>query len=167
MNRRLPRLAFTLVEMLVAISIIAVLLAMLLPAVQQARATSRRTQCENNLKQIDLAMLNSASAARRFPAATLWGADSAGDSVPMRSWVVSILPYIERGDIARLWQNDLPLTDPNNSKLAQMHLNLLCCPDDISLTGQGDLSYVVNGGMGRTSVVDGVGDCPVNYQRSA
>lgn len=162
MNAR-PQSAFTVLELLVTIAIIGMLLALLLPAVQQSRATSRRTHCENNLKQLDLAVLNSTHAMGRFPASTLWGADAKGQSVPMRSWIVAMLPYIERSDIARLWQNDLPLADPTNAKLADIHLSLLACTDDPSITGKGDLSYVVNGGMGRTSVVGGVGDCPVNF----
>jgi len=155
------RFGFTIIELLVSIGIIGMLLALLLPAVQQARAAGRRTQCQNNIRQIGLAMLGSASTQGRFPASSWWWVDKNNSAQPMHSWVVPLLPWLERSDLARLWDNDLPITNAQNAAVAKLHLNVLACPDDVSAIGESDLSYVVNGGIGftiRTS--QGVDDCP-------
>lgn len=92
------RTGFTLVELLVVIAIIAMLVTILLPAVQAARAAARRTQCMNNMRQIGLAMLNFHSAAGHFPA----GVVATNDECPPRGqserapWSVLILPFMEQ-----------------------------------------------------------------------
>jgi prepilin-type processing-associated H-X9-DG protein len=75
--------------------------------------------------------------------------------------VVTILPRIERTDIYRQWNRTVDGADPNNQVLAGIHIELLCCPDDPSLTGGGDLSYQVNGGIGFTAKVGGIDNCPL------
>ncbi len=93
--------AFTLVELLVVITIIGILIALLLPAVQAAREAARQTQCRNNLKQLALGCLSHESAIKRFPSDG-WGYGWTGD--PDRStdwrqpggWIYNILPYIEQ-----------------------------------------------------------------------
>ena len=89
-----PRLmrAFTLVELLVVISIIGVLMALLLPAVQAARETARRMQCQNNLHQIGIAMHNYHDAIKCFPP----GYVSVAVDVEEWGWTVFLLPYMQR-----------------------------------------------------------------------
>jgi len=158
---RRTRPAFTVIELLVSISVIAMLMALLLPAVQQAREAGRRNTCENNLRNLSLAMLASADAMRRYPASGDYGFDHSGNVQSMHSWVVPLLPWLERAEVARQWDLDKPLTDRKNKALAQIHLDVLACPDDITVVGAGDLSYVVNGGIGFTARIGHVDDCPV------
>ena len=109
-NRGKWNVGFTLIELLVVISIIAVLIALLLPAVQQAREAARRTTCKNNLKQIGLALHNYESTFGRLPAA-LWGATQSTIATQATntnfeddgfSWMVSILPYIDQSPLYNL-----------------------------------------------------------------
>jgi prepilin-type N-terminal cleavage/methylation domain-containing protein/prepilin-type processing-associated H-X9-DG protein len=83
------RRAFTLVELLVVIAIIGVLVALLLPAVQSAREAARRTQCQNNLKQIGIAVHNYHDVWKAMPPGNYHGVHG--------SWCLHILPYLEQG----------------------------------------------------------------------
>jgi prepilin-type N-terminal cleavage/methylation domain-containing protein len=87
------RRAFTLVELLVAIAIIGILIALLLPAVQAARESGRRMQCSNNIKQLSLACSNYESANRVFPAGALY--------FWRGTWLIACLPFMEE---SALWQ---------------------------------------------------------------
>ena len=92
------RRAFTLIEFLVVMAIIAVILALLLPALVGARSASRRTNCINNLKQIDLALQSYLNAYNVLPSGSYdtvrpVTSESGGYQV---SWIVSILPYLEQ-----------------------------------------------------------------------
>ncbi|MCA9115625.1 MAG: DUF1559 domain-containing protein [Planctomycetaceae bacterium] len=93
------------------IAIIAILIALLLPAVQQAREAARRTQCKNNLKQIGLALHNFHDTHQYFPPATGWPQGATGDAEERSgpTWMTYLLPYMDLGSLANeLTQYTLP-----------------------------------------------------------
>ncbi len=98
-RRANTRPAFTLVELLVVIAIIGVLVALLLPAVQSARESSRRSKCQNNLKQWSLATLNHESAFSKLP----YG--NKADVLDSYTWLHLSLPYIEQQAVFEMYQN--------------------------------------------------------------
>ncbi len=153
---------FTLIELIVVTAVIAILISLTLPAVQQARAAARRTQCRNNLKNVSLAILQDMELKGRFPASGNFGFNPVTNSGQNNfSWVVSVLPYLDQAPLANKWDKDKAMEDPVNEPLTHTHLPVLTCPDDISVARQGDLSYVVNAGIGFTvKHSNGVGDCP-------
>ena len=89
------RKAFTLIELLVVIAIIAVLIGLLLPAVQKVRDAASRIQCTNNIKQISLALMNYENTNQKFPLAYT---DKADPNMRWHNWVVFLLPYLEEGN---------------------------------------------------------------------
>lgn len=130
------RRAFTLVELLVVIAIIGVLVSLLLPAVQAAREAARRAQCQNNIKQLGLALQNYHSAMKIFPASTQykegpgvpWRPQS--DLSPLQNWVITILPYIEQQGLHNAFDLKLPISDPRNREPRGTLLPGMLCPSD-------------------------------------
>src|SRR5262245_42755608 len=111
MSSMRARAGFTLVELLVVIPIIGVLVALLLPAVQAARESARRTQCANNLKQIGLAMTNYHDTSKWFPPGSVWVNDTATDARNKGSFLIRILPYIEQQTLYQCFDFNLPTND--------------------------------------------------------
>jgi prepilin-type N-terminal cleavage/methylation domain-containing protein/prepilin-type processing-associated H-X9-DG protein len=125
--RPLPRngrSAFTLIELLVVIAIIAILIGLLLPAVQKVRAAAARMQCQNNLKQIGLACHNYHDANSMFPAGSIYRAGNYYDT-----WAVAILPYIEQQNLFSLYNQALPNL-ANNPAVLQSLVKTYVCPSD-------------------------------------
>src|SRR5262245_31285420 len=108
------RAAFTLIELLVVIAIIAVLIGLLLPAVQKVREAASRLQCTNNLKQIALAIHSYNDANGGYPQG---GGDPGGENPAVRvfyfSWTFHIYPYIEQDNLYKLAPTSTPMVDIN------------------------------------------------------
>ena len=156
------RRGFTLIELLVSISIIALLMSLILPAINNAREAARRTECANHLRNLGVAMTGWATARDRYPLAAYWYRPPGGGAAePNHNWVVELLPWIDRKDLADRWDKHQRQNDPANAALAALHVKLLVCPSDLTADGGGDLSYVLNGGIGFSMRVGTVHDCPV------
>jgi prepilin-type N-terminal cleavage/methylation domain-containing protein/prepilin-type processing-associated H-X9-DG protein len=123
------RRGFTLVELLVVIAIIGVLVALLLPAVQQAREAARRMTCNNNLKQIGIAVHNHHDAKLVFPPG---GMQTGHNGTPCyTTWTIELLPYIEQQSLYNLYQQNRLNTDAvNYAVIGQQRMVPYECPSD-------------------------------------
>ncbi len=130
-GRRPNRHGFTLIELLVVIAIIAVLIGLLLPAVQKVRAAAARTQCVNNLKQIGLALQNYHDTEKSFPSGYVSNFDSAGnDTGPGWGWAAFILPQMEQQNLYRAIQFNQNIEAPANSGVRVQPIQSYLCPAD-------------------------------------
>ncbi|MBI2808302.1 MAG: DUF1559 domain-containing protein [Planctomycetes bacterium] len=130
--RNSQRAGFTLIELLVVIAIIAVLVGLLVPAVQKVREAANQTQCKNNLKQIGLAFHNYHSAHGRFPAGFRSAAattDGPGQG-PGWGWAVYLLPYLEQDSLYRQINLNLDIAHPANAAVRTTSLSVFRCPSD-------------------------------------
>jgi len=115
-----------------------ILAALLLPAVQQAREAARRSQCQNNLKQIGLALLNYETTYGSFPPAFI--PDESGK--PMHSWRVLILPYLDQQPLYNAYNFSEPWDGPNNSRLLASMPPTYACPSHAGPPGNTNTAYV-------------------------
>ncbi len=136
MSLRLARRGgFTLIELLVVIAIIAVLIGLLLPAVQSAREAARRAQCTNNLKQLALAAANYESSNGAFPggsySGTLFNPPHWSTYPENFSCFVRMLPYFEQAGMYNATNFNLTSADHGNITIAGVRVNSLVCPSDL------------------------------------
>ncbi|MCA9010544.1 MAG: DUF1559 domain-containing protein [Planctomycetaceae bacterium] len=124
------RRGFTLIELLVVIAIIAVLVSLLLPAVQQAREAARRTQCKNNLKQLGLAFHNYADVHQRLPRNNPLVVRGDGKRWVQGPWTLTLLPFLEQANLYNSWNLDLGFAEGGNLALVKTNLPFYSCPSD-------------------------------------
>ncbi len=182
----MSRRGFTLIELLVVIAVIAILISLLLPAVQSAREAARRTQCQNNLKQVGLALMNYESALGSFPVSmtgpgpVLEGSDDCATGY--YSWLVGLLPFMEQealysainidlnnadycGDDSYIYPGATISANHVNATAASTSLEAFLCPSDfyelhdmLGTSSPVPGSYMANTGWPwNTTGIDGLG----------
>jgi prepilin-type N-terminal cleavage/methylation domain-containing protein/prepilin-type processing-associated H-X9-DG protein len=158
MKMRGARAAFTLIELLVVIAIIAVLMGLLMPAVQRVRESANRIKCANNLRQIGIACQTYHDANGHLPSGYLASrryVDGATDTAPGWGWGTLILPYIEQDPVFKSLDLGQPMTSPHNVAGVQSMIPIYLCPSDLTPGGP----FPVPDGFGATIALAG----PTSY----
>jgi prepilin-type N-terminal cleavage/methylation domain-containing protein/prepilin-type processing-associated H-X9-DG protein len=153
------RSGFTLIELLVVIAIIAILIGLLLPAVQKVRDAAAVAQCKNNLKQLALAAMTYHDAQGTFPAGSIarQGTGAFANTCSYYdTWGISLLPYLEQGNVWNLWNPNMPNIAPdgvagaNFVLMRQSLIKVYNCPADVS-GGAGFVPYRPDSGNDYTT----------------
>jgi prepilin-type N-terminal cleavage/methylation domain-containing protein/prepilin-type processing-associated H-X9-DG protein len=128
------RRAFTLLELVVVLAIIAAALGLLLPAVVKVRAVTNRSRCQNNLKLIGLACHNYHDSFGAFPPGfTAWSSLDSTSTSPGWGWASQLLPFLEQDSVHRQIRFDLPIEDPRNAAARNAVISVYICPADIDV----------------------------------
>jgi prepilin-type N-terminal cleavage/methylation domain-containing protein/prepilin-type processing-associated H-X9-DG protein len=153
------RTGFTLIELLVVIAIIAILIGLLLPAVQKIREAANRMKCSNNLKQIGLALHNYHDTVGTLPSGHVELLDAGGNFQYYSSWAIDLLPYVEQDNLFKTYNNTIPNQDPANQTFCNTVVRTYLCPSDVRATG---VSY-----LPETVAPDGGGNPGRRYTASS
>ena len=133
-NRNRSRGGFTLIELLVVVAIIAILVGLTLPAVQQVRETARRTECSNNMRQMGLALNNFHSTQRHYPLGSEFETN--------HSWGTHILPFMEQTNVHRQIDFDVVWNEPGNEITQTINLAFECPTSIKGYDGKTDYSGI-------------------------
>jgi competence protein ComGC len=180
MSRR-ARIGLTLIELLIIIAIIAILIALLLPATRRVREAAARTQCSNNLKQLMLALHSYADSGTKAPAPSIEDGDSSRKQLfppgclgagatpeEQLSWMVAILPYLDQRPLHE--QFDMKQGYAGNALGAQTRLHVFVCPESTEAASQAAVStYIAISGIGNDAASQPAGTAGngfMGYDRS-
>jgi prepilin-type N-terminal cleavage/methylation domain-containing protein len=146
-----PRSAFTLIELLVVIAIIAILIGLLLPAVQKVREAAARMQCSNNLHQIGLALHSYEGAHGKLPPGYVSRTPSLNDENlgPGWGWATHILPHVEQDNLFRQINLNVDILDPAHAAVRVTPLKVFRCPSDTPANGDTWEAVGPSGPLGR------------------
>jgi prepilin-type N-terminal cleavage/methylation domain-containing protein len=162
LKRQRARAGFTLIELLVVIAIIAILIGLLLPAVQKVREAAARSKCQNNLKQLGLALHNYQSVTGYFPPGALRSPNT-GTVGPFykkfgvtangirHSWSIFVLPYLEQNALAQQYNINVDWADATHDAVRETPLAVMICPSTPGSPPRFNIKTVTTPGGGTTS----------------
>ena len=150
MKTRTQRSGFTLIELLVVIAIIAVLVGLLLPAVQKVREAASRASCQNNLKQLGLGLHNFHDTFGYLPYSHR--PPTNGTTSPRQGWLLFALPYIEQGNLYSQYDFTIGWQDPANVPVTSTRIKIVECPSSGTIGSVAGTSVRSSSDVGRRRV---------------